>query len=92
MRAAAGVAGDAHPLGIHFLTAGQIIERADAVPDGVAGDVVAGNQALRAEHGVLARRSHQSGGAQVGIEELHPFALPGGVPGERYKALGGEAS
>src|SRR5439155_1666244 len=82
----------ADSLGIHFLAADEIIERADAVPDGVAGDAVAGDQGLHAEHGVLARRGYEARGAQVGIVELQPFALADRVPGERYEALGREAA
>ena len=90
--AAAGVAGDADAVGVDFGAGGEIVEGADAVVDHVAGEVIAGEEGLDAEHGVFGGGADELGGAGIGVEELPSFAVADGVPGEGDEAFGGEGA
>ena len=68
--AAARVAGDADAVGVDFGAGGEIVEGADAVVDHVAGDIVAGEEGLGTEHGVLGGGADELGRPGVGVEEL----------------------
>ena len=72
---------------VHFLPAQQIIQSAHAVEDGVTGNVVTHQQALRAQHSVLPGGRHQPRLPEIGIIELQPFALAQGIPRQRHKAF-----
>ncbi len=74
------------PAGIDFLARQQVIEGAQAVPDGVARQAVAYQKALNSKHSVLGRGTYDLRFAEVFIIELHALALADCVPGERHVA------
>ena len=80
MRAAAGVAGAADALGIHFGPRKQVVERADAVPDGVLRDVRASEQALRPDDGVLHGGGLHLGVVPILVVHLDALALADRIP------------
>src|SRR6185503_504672 len=53
-----------------------------AVPNRVAGDVVAGQETLDTDDSVLGGGPDDLGFAHIGVEELDALALSDGVPGE----------
>ena len=86
MCAAAGVARAADAPGIDFGPRKQIIERADAVPNGVLRDVGPGEQALRSNDGVLDGRGLELGIVPIFVIHLHALTLAEGVPCESDEA------
>ena len=67
VRAAAGVAGDGDAIRVDFLARQQVVEGADAVPDGVARQIIAGQKALNTKHRVLGRGAYDLGSTGVWI-------------------------
>src|SRR5262249_12497809 len=92
VRASSRIPCAADAAAIHLGTAQQIIKRAHAVPDCVAGHCIAYEEALAAENRVLGSRGADLRFAQVGIVELHALALTKRVPGQDHDPSYGEVS
>ena len=73
--------------GINFRSREQIIERAHSVPDGIAGQMVSNQQALRADHRVLSGRVAHFRFPQVLVIDLQPFTLTDRIPGQCDEAF-----
>src|SRR5260370_13796659 len=78
--APAGVARATDATGIYFGPRKQIIERADAIPNGVLRDVRPGEQALHPDDGVLHGRGLHLGAMPIFVVHLHALSLADGVP------------
>src|SRR5690606_14839151 len=94
-RTAAGTAEGADPLIIDVGPSHQIIHAAHGVLDEVARHVSAGRQGLAEAHAVLAGRSADFRGADLGIEMLETFPFAYDVDGQDDETgaseIGGEA-
>src|SRR5438094_8960174 len=76
--------------GINLWPREQVIERADSVPDGIAGQMVSDQQTLGADHRVLRCRVAHFRLPQVLVINLQPFTLADRIPGQCDEAPGGE--
>ena len=90
VRAAAGVARGADAGRIHFGARQQVVQSANAVPDGVAGEGVSHQHALRAEFGMFHGGGEELGIVPVRIEELLALFLAERIPGEGHVSPAGQ--
>jgi hypothetical protein len=65
----------------------QVVDCARGVPDAVAHQVQADEQALVAQHAMLARPRSHAGTCFVAVPELHPLALAGGIVDQRKEPV-----